>query len=93
MLGFKKVGHLNYPKERCAVENKLKRMKELFPARNPAKIRLYGGFDDDLEVRFHKQLKEAFVGEKEPDGIIILIDSPGGGSKGSLEYHQLTPET
>ncbi|MFA5997088.1 MAG: hypothetical protein WC791_01210 [Candidatus Paceibacterota bacterium] len=54
-----------------------KRMKELFPAKNPAKVRLYGEFNDELEESFHKQLK-ASSAKEEPDGLMLLIDSQGG---------------
>lgn len=51
---------------------------KLFPAKNPAVIRVYGTFNRELLERVEKQICESFKQEKEPDGFILLIDSLGG---------------
>ncbi|MCK9344811.1 MAG: ATP-dependent Clp protease proteolytic subunit [Candidatus Pacebacteria bacterium] len=57
---------------------KLKLMKKLFPANNPAKIRSYGKMDTKFLKSFLAQLQNSFSQEREPDGLILLIDSQGG---------------
>lgn len=51
---------------------------ELFPAKNPAIITVYGRFDRELESHVRGQVRKAFKQEKKPDGLILLIDSAGG---------------
>lgn len=54
---------------------------KLFPAKNPAIIKIYGRFNCDLEERVRKQLKDSFAQKDKPDGLILLINSTGGSTR------------
>lgn len=52
--------------------------EKLFPAKNPAIIRVYGRFNQELADKVDKQFTDAFAQESKPDGLAFLINSTGG---------------
>ncbi|OHA84031.1 MAG: hypothetical protein A2937_02455 [Candidatus Yonathbacteria bacterium RIFCSPLOWO2_01_FULL_47_33b] len=59
----------------------MKLKEKLFPAKDPAIIKIYGRFNCDLEERVRRQMKEVFAKKEKPDGLILLINSTGGSTR------------